>query len=261
VRIIVLIKQVPETTEVQIDPVTGTMRREGVASVMNPFDSYALEEGVRVKEKIGSSIVVALSMGPPQAEATLREAVALGADEGVLLCDRALAGSDTLATGFALAQAAKSIGFDLIICGKQAIDGDTAQVGPGVAAHLDLPQATYVAKIDEISPQRIRARRLIEEGYEVLDVPLPAVITVVKEINVPRLPSLKGKMKAKKAEIRKVTVQALGIDPSRVGLAGSPTQVWKVFTPPKPKGGEKWIGEVPELVEKVYAKLKERQLV
>ena len=128
-------------------------------------------------------------------------------------------------------------------------------------AHLDLPQATYVAKIDEISPQRIRVRRLIEEGYEILDVPLPAVITVVKEINVPRLPSLKGKMKAKKAEIRKVTVQALGINPSKVGLAGSPTQVWKVFTPPKPKGGEKWTGEVAELVEKVYAKLKERQLL
>jgi len=261
VKIVVFIKQVPETTEVEIDPETGTMKREGVDSIMNPFDAYALEEAVRIRERQGEGEVVALSMGPPQAEAALKEAISVGADRGVLVCDRAFAGSDTLATGFALAAATRAIGFDLIICGKQAIDGDTAQVGPGVATQLGLPQATYVAKVDEIGDGRIKVRRMVEEGYEVLDLPLPALITVVKEINEPRLPSLRGKMKAKKAEIETITAESMGVDESRVGLAGSPTQVWKVFTPPKPTGGEKWTGEAPDLVEKLHAKLKEMQIV
>jgi len=261
VKIVVLIKQVPETTEVEIDPETGTMKREGVDAIMNTFDTYALEEAVRIKEKLEDVEVIALSMGPPQAEAALKEAISVGADRGVLVCDRALAGSDTLATGFALAAAVKSVGFDLIICGKQAIDGDTAQVGPGVATHLGLPQATYVAKVDEISDAGIKVRRMIEEGYEILELPIPALITVVKEINEPRLPSLRGKMKAKKAEIETMTAESLGIDEAKVGLAGSPTQVWKVFTPPKPTGGEKWTGEAPELVERLHAKLKEMQIV
>ena len=200
-RMVVLVKQVPETTEVEIDSETGTLKREGVDSILNPFDAYAIEEAVRIKERLGDGEVIAVSMGPPQAEAVLREAISVGADRGILLCDQALAGSDTLATSFALSQAAKSVEFDLIICGKQAIDGDTAQVGPGVACHLGLPQATYVAKVDEVDEKHVRVRRMVEEGYEILELPLPALLTVVKEINEPRLPSLRGKMKANRITI------------------------------------------------------------
>ncbi len=260
-RIVVLVKQVPETTEVEIDPETGTMKREGVAAIMNPFDTYAVEEAVRIREKLGEGEVIVLSMGPPQAEAVLIEAISVGADEGVLVSDRAFAGSDTLATSFTLAGAAKVIGFDLLVAGKQATDGDTAQVGPGIAAHLDLPQATYVAKVEEVDSEHVRVHRLIEEGYEVIDVPLPAVITVVKEINEPRLPSLKGKMKSRKAEIRTLSAGDIEVDADRLGLAGSPTQVSKIFTPPKPTGGEKWEGEAPELVDRLHGKLREMQIV
>ena len=253
--------QVPDTTEVEIDSETGTLKREGVDSILNPFDAYAIEEAVRIKERLGDGEVIAISMGPPQAEAVLREAISVGADRGILLCDQALAGSDTLATSFALSQAAKSVEFDLIICGKQAIDGDTAQVGPGVACHLGLPQATYVAKVDEVDEKHVRVRRMVEEGYEILELPLPALLTVVKEINEPRLPSLRGKMKAKKAEIEVVDAERLGMDVARIGLAGSPTQGHRVFTPPKPTGGEKWTGETPELVDKLHGKLKELQVI
>jgi len=260
-RIAVLVKQVPETTNVRIDPETNTLCREGVAAMMNPFDAYALEEAVRTKEKVGEGEVVVVSMGPPQAEEMLREAISLGADRGVLVCDRACAGSDTWATSLALSAALKKIGFDLIFCGKQAIDGDTAQVGPGVATHLDLPQATYVRKIEEISPERARVQRLLEEGHEVVEVPLPALLTVVKEINEPRLPSLRGKMKAKKAKIETLCQEDIGVPPEELGLKGSPTRVHKVFAPEKRAGGEKWEGEAPDLAKKLADALVERQLV
>jgi electron transfer flavoprotein beta subunit len=213
----VLIKQVPESTNVQIDPETNTLRREGVASVMNPFDTYALEEAVRLKEKVGGE-VIAVTMGPPQAEAMLRDAIALGADRVVLVSDRAFAGSDTWATSKTLAAALKKIGYDLILCGKQAIDGDTAQVGPGVATFLDVPQATYVRKIEEITSERATVERLLEEGTEFLSIPLPALFTVVKDINEPRLPSLRGKMKSKKATIETLTASDLGISAEELGL-------------------------------------------
>jgi len=264
-RIAVLIKQVPETTNVQIDPETGTLCREGVDSIMNPFDTYALEEAVRIKEKLaggqGDNEVVAVSMGPPQAEDMLREAISLGADRGVLVTDRAFAGSDTWATSLTLAAALGKLGFDLVLCGKQAIDGDTAQVGPGIATHLDIPQATYVRKIDEITPEKARVQRLLEEGTEVVELPLPALLTVVKEINEPRLPSLRGKMKARKAEIEKMTQAELGIAPDELGLKGSPTRVIKVFAPEKRAGGVKWEGEPDELVKKLAEELAKRQLV
>jgi len=262
-RIVVLMKQVPETTNVQIDPVTNTLRREGVAAQMNPFDTYALEEAVRLKEKHGGE-VVAVSMGPPQAESMLRDAISLGADRAVLVCDRAFAGSDTWATSLTLASAVRKIGFDLIICGKQAIDGDTAQVGPGVATHLDIPQATYVRKIEELKPPpdgRARVQRLLEEGYEVLTLPLPALFTVVKEINEPRLPSLRGKMKAKSAVIEKMTQAEIGLPPEELGLKGSPTRVVKVFAPERRKGGEKRTGEPAELASWLAGELAKRQLV
>ncbi len=241
--IVVCIKQVPDTNNVRINPETKTLIREGVESIINPFDCYALEEGVRLKERFGGKVMV-LTMGPPQAESALREAISLGADEAVLLSDRAFAGSDTLATSYALSQAIRKYGqVDLIICGKQAIDGDTAQVGPGIAVHLGIPQITYVRKIEAIEHGVIRAERLNEEGYDVLEVTLPAMLTVVKEINQPRIASLKGKMTAKKATIPTWTAADVGAEPALVGLEGSPTMVVEIFTPPPRKGGKTITGE------------------
>ncbi|MCX7003008.1 MAG: electron transfer flavoprotein subunit beta/FixA family protein [bacterium] len=245
--IVVCIKQVPDTNNVRINPETKTLIREGVESIINPFDCYALEEGVRLKERLGGKVIV-LTMGPPQAESALREAISLGADEAVLLSDRAFAGSDTLATSYALAQAIRKLGHvDLIICGKQAIDGDTAQVGPGIAVHLGLPQITYVRKIEAIENGIIRAERLNEEGYDVLEVSLPAMLTVVKEINQPRIASLKGKMAAKKAVVLTWKAADVGVDPALVGLEGSPTLVVEIFTPPPRKGGKMITGEPADI--------------
>jgi len=257
---VVCIKQVPETTDVRIDPHTNTLMREGVPAVVNPFDMYAIEEALRLKEKLGGK-VTALSMGPPQAESALREAISMGVDQGVLLSDRAFAGSDTWATSYVLATALKKIGdFSVVLCGKQASDGDTAQVGPGIATHLDLPQITYVRKIEEIDERHVVAERLLENGYEVIDAPLPCLLTVVKEINEPRLPLIKGKLAAKKAEIVKWTAADIGADTGKIGLEGSPTKVVKIFTPPPRGGGEVLTGEPEEVVPQVVAKLKEIML-
>jgi electron transfer flavoprotein beta subunit len=191
----------------------------------------------------------------------LREAVSLGADRGVLVTDRAVAGSDTWATSLVLAAALGKIGFDLAICGKQAVDGDTAQVGPGVATHLDCPQATYVRKVEEITKDSARVERLLEDGYEVVKLPLPAILTVVKEINEPRLPSLRGKMRARKADIQELTAADIGLSPEAVGLKGSPTRVMKVFAPEKRSGGETRKGEAGELAAWLAEELGKRQLV
>ncbi len=261
-KIVVCIKQVPQTTNVKIDPVTNTLVREGVESQINPFDLYALEEAVRVKERLAAagteSTVTVISMGPPQVDAALREAITLGADDAVLLSDRAYAGSDTWATSYALAMAIKQLAADLVFCGMQAIDGDTAQTGPGITVHIDLALAAYVAKIDEISPKRATVRRLLEEGYEVCEVQLPAVFTVVKEINEPRTPSLRGKMKAKSAQIPVWTAASLGLDPDKCGLKGSPTQVVKIFSPEHRAGGERWDGDAPDLAAKLLEVIRER---
>lgn len=255
-NIIVCIKQVPETTEVKINPETNTLIRQGVKAIINPFDMYAIEEAIRLKEKFTGKVTV-LSMGPPQAEEALREAISLGADEGILVCDRAFAGSDTWATSYTLAAAINKIGgFDLIICGKQASDGDTAQVGPGIATHLNIPQVTYVKKIEESNGKVMRVERMMEEGYEVIETPLPVLITVVKEINEPRLPSLKGMMRAKSAKITVFTQKELNLDPQSIGLCGSPTQVVKIFTPPHRTGGQILTGEISEIAEKLVALIK-----
>lgn len=255
-NIIVCIKQVPNTTDVKIDPETNTLIREGVESVINPFDTYAIEEGVRLKERHGGKVTV-ISMGPPQAEQALREAISLGCDEAILISDKSLAGSDTWATSYTLAMAIRKIGnFDIIICGKQASDGDTAQVGPGISVHLDIPQVTYVKKIDEINGRKAKVERMLEEGYEVIETPLPCLITVVKEINEPRLPSLKGKMKAKKIDMVKWSAEDIGCDSKNIGLEGSPTRVIKIFTPPPRKSGQILQGELDEVVEKLADLLK-----
>ncbi len=230
-KIVCCLKQVPDAKNVRLDPKTNTLSREGVQSIMNPYDRHALEEGVRLKEKYGGT-VVALSMGPPQAEEMLREAIACGADEAVLVSDRAFAGSDTWATTYTLTMAIKAIdGCDLVLCGKQAIDGDTAQVGPGLAHRLDFAYASYVRKVHSIQDNALLLQRMMDDGYDELKVALPALLTVVKEINEPRVPSLKGKMRAKKAEVRRLDAAAIGADPACLGLAGSPTKVFKVFAP------------------------------
>ena len=259
-NIIVCIKQVPETTEVRINPETNTLIREGVKSIINPFDMYAIEEGVRLKERFGGKVIV-VTMGPPQADAALREAISMGCDEAILVSDRAFAGGDTWATSNTLSHAISKIkkelgGFDLIICGKQASDGDTAQVGPGISSFLDLPQVTYVKKIEEIKDNKARLERMSEEGFDVIECPLPALLTVVKEINQPRIPSLKGLMKAKSAKITSWTAKDIEVEAKDVGLSGSRTTVVKIFTPPQRIGGEKITGEIPEIAEKLIGLLK-----
>jgi len=264
VKIVVCVKQVPDTTDVKIDPKTNTLIREGVASICNPFDEYAIEEALRIKEKLGGEVHV-ITMGPPQAIEVLRNALAVGADKVYLVSDKAFAGSDTLATAYALSKTIEYIGgADLVICGKQAIDGDTAQVGPGVATRLGIPQLTYVSKIREINleKKKIVVERLLEYGREVVEAPLPALITVVKDINEPRLPSLIGIKKAAKAQIPTLTAKDINADENRIGLKGSPTWVVKVFTPePRGGGGEILKGELSEVVPLLVTKLMETKFI
>lgn len=260
-NIIVCIKQVPETTDVRINPETNTLIRDGVKSIINPFDMYAIEAGVRLKEKMGGKVIV-ITMGPPQAEAALREAISMGCDEAVLVSDRAFAGSDTWATSYTLScairKAAKEFGgYDVVICGKQASDGDTAQVGPGISTHLDIPQVTYVKKIEEVKDNTVKVERMTEEGYDVISAPLPVLFTVVKEINEPRIPSLKGMMRAKSAKIAVWTAKDIDADPKDLGLSGSPTNVVRIFTPAHRTGGQMITGETGEIVDKVAGLLKE----
>ncbi len=230
-KIIVCIKQVPDAKDVRLDPVTNTLAREGVQSIMNPYDQHALEEAVRLKEAGGGEVIV-ITMGPPQAEEMLRQAIGCGADRGILVSDRAFAGADTWATAYTLEHAIKTIGdFDLILCGKQAIDGDTAQVGPGLATRLGIPYLTCVQRIRETTGKGLLAERMMDDGFDVVAVEYPALLTVVKDINEPRVPSIKGKMKAKKAEIVRLSAEAIGADPTCIGLPGSPTKVVNVFPP------------------------------
>lgn len=254
-NIIVCIKQVPDAKDVRLDPKTNTMAREGVNSIMNPFDRHALEEAVRLKEQHGGTVTV-ISMGPPQAEAVLRDAVACGADEAILVSDRAFAGADTWATTYTLAKAIEKAGlFDLIICGKQAIDGDTAQVGPGLARRLNVPYISYVRKITGLENGVLTLHRLMDDGFDEVAIPLPGLLTVVKEINVPRVPSLKGKMKAKNLSIKTLSADDIEADADSIGLPGSTTQVVKVFAP-EFKGERAMLsGTVDEQVEQLVNKL------
>lgn len=256
-NIVVCLKQVPGTTEVRIDPETNTLIRQDIESVVNPFDSYALEEGVRLKEQNGGN-VIAISMGPPQAEAVLREAVSVGADEATLVSDNVFAGSDTWATAYTLAKAIEKLKqYDLIICGRQTIDGDTGQVGPELSEILSLPFIAYVSEIQEIDNKHIRVRRMVEEGYEIIEASLPAVITVVKEINIPRLPSLRGLAKSRSITIPIWTASELSIDKTLVGLSGSATRVVKIFFPNRASHSEMFQGDVDSQVDALVAKLKE----
>jgi len=260
-NIVVCIKQVPGTTEVKIDPQTNTLIRQGIKNIINPFDTYALEEGVRIKERYGGK-VIAISMGPSQAEEALREAISAGADEAVLLSDSAFAGADTLATANTLARAIDKLEqYDLIICGRQTVDGDTGQVGPELSEMLGVPFVAYVSKIEEIDGGRMRVQRMIEEGHEVIEMPLPGVITVVKEINLPRLPSLRGLAKARSTVIPIWTTRELDIDKHAVGLSGSATRVIKIFSPQRVYRGEILQGDLEKQVESLINKFREAKVI
>jgi len=236
-EILVCIKQVPDTAEIKIDPVTNTLIRAGVPSIVNPFDKNALEAAVQLKEAHGGSVTV-ISMGPPQAKVALKECLSVGADRAVLISDRLFGGSDTFATSYILASAIKNLGnFDLILCGKQAIDGDTGQIGPEIAEHLGITQVTFAAKI-EVKEDSIIVNREHDEGYEVIEAKLPVVCTVVKSINEPRYATIKSKMKSNKAVIEELTAADLPeLDKTKIGLKGSPTRVKKSFTPPRKESG------------------------
>ncbi len=255
-KIIVCVKQVPDAKDVRLDPKTNTLSREGVQSIMNPYDQHALEAGVQIAESLGGTVTV-LTMGPPQAEETLRQAISCGASDAVLVSDRAFAGADTWATSYTLMRAIEKLGeFDLVICGKQAIDGDTAQVGPGLAMRLNIPFATCIQKIRETSEKSLIVERMMDDGFDVLEVPYPALLTVVKDVNEPRVPSLKGKMRAKKAKIQMLTAEDINADSACIGLAGSPTQVVDVFPPPARGNRTVLTGTIDEQVEQLADQLK-----
>lgn len=239
--VIACVKQVPDTTQVKVDPVTNTLVREGIPLIMNPYDTNALEESLRLKDKYGFKVAV-LSMGPPNAETTLRKALALGADEAILISDRIFAGADTLATSNALASAISQLSKQeevaFVICGKQTIDGDTAQVGPGIAVRLGYSQLTFVDAIEhvDLSRRRARMRRKLEGRHEIIESPLPAMISVVREINRPRYPTVPMRLVSKDLKVTIWDNKILRIDPNSVGLKGSPTWVSKIFSPERTKG-------------------------
>ena len=237
-EILVCVKQVPDTAEVKIDPEKHTVIRAGVPNIFNPFDQNALEAALQLKDSQGARVTL-LSMGPPQAEDVLREGLAMGADDAYLLTDRKVGGSDTLATGYCLAQAVRKVAelqgieqFDIVLCGKQAIDGDTAQVGPQIATELGIPQITYAAEIN-VDGTTVRVKQQNEEGYLVTEAQFPVLITAVKELNEPRFPTIRGTMKAKKREIPHLSADDIKVDETKFGLKGSPTMVRKIFTPPQ----------------------------
>jgi electron transfer flavoprotein beta subunit len=240
-RIVACIKQVPDTTQVQIDPVTNTLVREGIPFIVNPYDTHAIEESLRLKDRFGFR-VTAISMGPPNAEATLRKALALGVDDAILLSDRVFGGADTLATSKVLAAAIGRLNEEeevgLVICGKQTIDGDTAQVGPGIATRLGFAQFTLVDRIEHLDLQArtIRVRRKLEGRHEIAEGPLPAMLTVVRELNRPRYPSVPMRLKSIDAEVQIWSNETLQLDVNGIGLKGSPTWVSRIFSPEREKG-------------------------
>jgi len=242
-NILVCVKQVPDTTEIRIDPVKNTLIRDGVPSIVNPFDGYALEAAARIKDNAPGTQIVLLSMGPEQAKSALKECLAVGGDKAYLVCDRAAAGSDTLATSYILSCAIKKLEelegkFDVIFCGKQAIDGDTAQVGPEIAEHLGYPQVTYALEAF-LDGDRIKVKKEVDDGCEMIGVKMPCVITATKPSFDPRYPTIKSKMAANRKEIAVLTADDINLDREKSGLKGSPTRVKKTFTPPVKSGGVK----------------------
>jgi electron transfer flavoprotein beta subunit len=260
-KIIVCIKQVPETTEVAFDEESGSLKREGVPAVLNPFDEYTVEESIRLKGRFGG-IVKALTMGPVAAEQALRDAIARGVDEGWHATDKSFAGADTWATSLTLANCIEKLGsYDLILCGLKSTDGDTGQTGPEIAEILGIPHICYVNEILAVEGGRVRLKRILDEGIETLEAPLPILITVSKDINQPRLATLRGRLRAKKAEINKITANDINLDRSELGLSGSFTKVVKIFTPEIKSEGEIIEGKPEELAERILRKLMECRVI
>lgn len=259
-KIVVCIKQVPDTTEIKLDPVKGTMIREGVPSIMNPDDKGGLEMALQLKDKFGAEVTV-LTMGPMQAEAILREAFAMGADKAILLSDRKFAGADTLATSNTLAGALRALGYDLIITGRQAIDGDTAQVGPQIAEHLDLPQVTYVEDLQFDGKKTFTVRKATEDGYQILEVDAPCVLTVLSSANKARYMSVRGIVEAFDKPIETWGFDNITVDESKIGLNGSPTRVAKSFGKALKAAGQVYEVEPTEAVDIIINKLKEKYII
>ncbi len=262
-KIIVLVKQVPNTSEVKLDPKTGNLIREGIESIINPDDRHALEAAAYLKETEKAKVTV-LSMGPPQAIDAVSEAMGMGADEGILLTDRAFAGADTWATSSTLGKAIETIGaFDLVLCGRQAIDGDTAQIGPQVADYLKVPQVTYVIGIDEIREKSIVVRRRLEDGVERVECDLPALLTVIGEMNTPRYPLVSRLIDAcrEKAPIKTWNAADIGVQTRDVGLEGSLTHVIKTFAPKLQRQIEMIQGDAKTAVNTLAGKLREKKLL
>ena len=262
-HILVCVKQVPDTTEVRIDPETNTLDRSSAPAIINPYDSHAVEEAVRIKERVGGKVTV-LSMGPPAAAEVIKRCIMLGADEGYLLSDRAFAGSDTLATSYILAKGIEAISkkesIDLIFCGKQAIDGDTAQVGPGIARRLDMPQLTYVKKVVEVNvtQSEVKVHRKLDDAYEVVVAKLPCLITVEKEINDLSYESLPNMLRAARYQPTVLGAADMDTDPVKMGLKGSPTSVSRIFAPSQRGEGEILKGTDQEIINQLIEKLSQR---
>ncbi len=260
-KIVVCIKQVPDTTEIKLDPVKGTLIRDGVPSIMNPDDKGALEQALQLKDQFGAE-VTCITMGPPQAEAIIREAYAMGIDKGILVSDRRFGGADTLATSYTLSQALKNVEYDIILAGRQAIDGDTAQVGPQIAEQLDLPQITYVENVEFDGAKKMTVTRNVEEGHEILEVELPCMLTFLASSYEPRYMNIRGIMETYEKEVTVWNADSFPTDPARLGLKGSPTSVKKSFTK-----GAKAMGTLhdditaEEAAEVIMNKLREKFII
>jgi len=266
--VVACVKQVPDTTQVKVDPVTGTLVREGVPFIMNPYDTHALEESLRLKDKYGVNVAV-ISMGPPNTEVTLRKALALGVDESILLSDRVFGGADTLATSMVLAEAIKRLAekeeIATVICGRQTIDGDTAQVGPGIATRLGYTQLTLVDHIEHLDLQakKVRVRRKLEGRHEIVEAPLPSMIAVLREINKPRYPTVPLRLMSEDAPVVLWDNKIMELDDNTIGLKGSPTQVRKIFSPERAQGAIIGDGEnnPEEAAHLLISKLIEKDLL
>ena len=258
-NIVVCLKQVPYTTAVKIDPKTGTLIRDGVPSIINPEDKHALEAALTLKDNVGGKVTV-VSMGPPQAQNALREALCMGADEAILITDRAFAGADTLATSKTLAGAIRRLEYDVVFAGRQAIDGDTAQVGPEIAEHLNIPQVTYVQGV-KVEDDGLLVNRALEDGYELIKVNGPVLLTAIKELNEPRYMNVRYIFDTANTEIKIWSAADLEVNKEELGLKGSPTKVKKSMTK-EAKGAGELINEVPnEAVKYVLGKLKEKHYI
>lgn len=261
-NIVVCIKQVPGTSKVEVDPVTGVLKRDGIDTKMNPYDLYALETAIRLKEKLGGTIKV-ITMGPPQAKEVIMEAYAMGADEGTIISDRKFAGADVLATSYTISQGVRKLGdFDIILCGKQTTDGDTAQVGPEMAEYLNIPHISNVRSIKETKDNALVVEMDMPNTIEVAEIKFPCLITVEKDINQPRLPSFRKKVATKNKEIRMISLNEFeDKDEMKYGLNGSPTQVERIFPPEVNSHREMWKEDSEKIVEKMSKTLKELRFI